>query len=143
MWNIVKEKDKPSKTKLLIAGHDFKFAVELIKYFEELNSFEIKIDKWNGHNSHNLRKSKKLLDWADIIFCEWCLGNAVWYSKNNNKNKKLILKDGKKTQFSKTGKFGVGVKFAVYVPACLASSPGRISLTAVWISREVTVGFLL
>ena len=27
--------------------------------------------------------------------------------------------------------------------ACLASSPGRISLTAVWISREVTVGFLL
>ena len=27
--------------------------------------------------------------------------------------------------------------------ACLASSPGRMSLTAVWISREVTVGFLL
>ncbi|OUS46944.1 histone-fold-containing protein, partial [Ostreococcus tauri] len=27
--------------------------------------------------------------------------------------------------------------------ACLASSPGRMSRTAVWISREVTVGFLL
>ena len=27
--------------------------------------------------------------------------------------------------------------------ACLASSPGRIRRTAVWISREVTVGFLL
>jgi glycosyltransferase involved in cell wall biosynthesis len=92
MWKIVKEKDKPSKTKLLIAGHDFKFAVELIKYFEELNSFEIKIDKWNGHNSHNLRISKKLLDWADIIFCEWCLGNAVWYSKNKNKNQKLYIR---------------------------------------------------
>tara|TARA_B110000046_G_scaffold106358_1_gene113779 strand:- start:4646 stop:6829 length:2184 start_codon:yes stop_codon:yes gene_type:complete len=92
MWNIVKEKDKPSKTKLLITGHDFKFAVELIKYFEELNSFEIKIDKWNGHNSHNLRISKKLLDWADIIFCEWCLGNAVWYSKNKNKNQKLYIR---------------------------------------------------
>ena len=27
--------------------------------------------------------------------------------------------------------------------ACLASSPGRIRRTAVWISRLVTVGFLL
>ena len=27
--------------------------------------------------------------------------------------------------------------------ACLASSPGRIRRTAVWISRDVTVGFLL
>ena len=27
--------------------------------------------------------------------------------------------------------------------ACLASSPGRMRRTAVWISREVTVGFLL
>ena len=27
--------------------------------------------------------------------------------------------------------------------ACLASSPGRMRCTAVWISREVTVGFLL
>lgn len=27
--------------------------------------------------------------------------------------------------------------------ACLASSPGKISRTAVWISREVMVGFLL
>ena len=27
--------------------------------------------------------------------------------------------------------------------ACLASSPGRTSLTEVWISRDVTVGFLL
>ena len=27
--------------------------------------------------------------------------------------------------------------------ACLASSPGKINRTAVWISRDVTVGFLL
>ena len=27
--------------------------------------------------------------------------------------------------------------------ACLASSPGRMRRTAVWISRDVTVGFLL
>ena len=27
--------------------------------------------------------------------------------------------------------------------ACLASSPGRMRRTAVWISLEVTVGFLL
>ena len=46
MWDIFKEKDKPLKSKLLIVGHDFKFAVKLINYFDELKNFDIKIDKW-------------------------------------------------------------------------------------------------
>lgn len=78
--------------KLLFAGHDLKFAKFLIDYYSNNKDFEVKIDKWNGHNLHNEDKSISLLEWADIIFCEWGLGNAVWYSKNKRKDQKLIIR---------------------------------------------------
>ncbi|MDB1953759.1 glycosyltransferase [Clostridium tertium] len=78
--------------KLLFAGHDLKFAKFLIDHYSDDKNFEVRIDNWSGHNLHNEEKSRNLLDWADIIFCEWGLGNAVWYSNNKRENQKLIIR---------------------------------------------------
>jgi glycosyltransferase involved in cell wall biosynthesis len=29
---------------------------------------------------------------ADVVFCEWCLGNAVWYSRNVKARQRLIVR---------------------------------------------------
>jgi glycosyltransferase involved in cell wall biosynthesis len=50
------------------------------------------VDKWQGHNKHNEKKSRKLLKKADIIFCEWCLGNVKWYSMNKLPNQRLVAR---------------------------------------------------
>ena len=76
---------------ILIAGHDLKFIDDLIVLFKGDNH-KILIDKWMGHNKHNESKSQELLKQADIIICEWALGNSVWYSKNRLKNQKLIIR---------------------------------------------------
>lgn len=67
--------------KLVIAGHDFKFAQHLIR---ELKSMPIalEIDQWTGHARHDEGRSRELSQWADAVFCEWTLGNAAWYSHN-------------------------------------------------------------
>lgn len=78
--------------KLLFAGHDLKFAKFLIDHYSKEDIYEVKIDKWQGHNIHNENKSRELLEWADIIFCEWGLGNAVWYSENKRVHQKLIVR---------------------------------------------------
>lgn len=78
--------------KILFAGHDLKFAKFIIEYFESKEEYSIKIDNWLGHNIHDESKSIELLEWADIIFCEWGLGNAVWYSNNKKENQKLIVR---------------------------------------------------
>jgi len=35
-------------------------------------------------------QSRQLLDKADVIVCEWCVGNAVWYSKEKRPDQKKI-----------------------------------------------------
>ncbi|MFD0618102.1 glycosyltransferase [Paenibacillus sp. GCM10027629] len=82
----------PEKIKLLFAGHDLKFIKMLIDYFDNDDGFEVKIDKWMGHDKHDEIFSRDCLEWADIIFCEWGLGNAVWYSNNKKKGQKLFVR---------------------------------------------------
>ncbi|MED1603608.1 glycosyltransferase [Alkalihalophilus marmarensis] len=77
---------------VLIAGHDLKFARLLIKKFLLNPRYEVKIDYWVGHGNHDEDKSLALLEWADVIICEWGLGNLAWYSKHKKKNQKLIAR---------------------------------------------------
>jgi glycosyltransferase involved in cell wall biosynthesis len=79
-----------SKKRLLIAGYDLKFIKPVIKYLEE--DYNIQVDEWSSHNSHNEKKSKLHLNWADIIFCEWLLGNSVWYSIRKFNHQKLLIR---------------------------------------------------
>jgi len=81
---------KQSRRRILINGYDLKFVLPLVPYLEK--QFEVKIDEWTGHDSHDENKSKELLKWADIIWCEWLLGNAVYYSQRKNKNQRLIIR---------------------------------------------------
>ncbi|MFN2744487.1 glycosyltransferase family 4 protein [Bacillus sp. z60-18] len=81
-----------NKKKLVIAGHDLKFAEDIISILEKSDNFSIKIDKWKGHNVHDEEYSRECLKWADIIFCEWGLGNAVWYSNHKLPQQKLIVR---------------------------------------------------
>ena len=31
--------------------------------------------------AHDPEQSRELVDWADVVICEWCGPNAVWYSE--------------------------------------------------------------
>lgn len=77
--------------KILIAGHDLKFIKFYIDYLNGTDH-EVRIDKWENHVGHNVQVSYELLNWADIIFCEWGLGNTIFYSQNKRENQKLIVR---------------------------------------------------
>lgn len=79
---------KPKKT-VLIAGHDLKFIKPFYPYFSNAN-LRILLDFWTGHNKHDEATSKRLLPQADTIFCEWTLGNAIWYGKHKLNSQKLV-----------------------------------------------------
>ncbi|MHA7221491.1 glycosyltransferase [Arthrobacter sp. RHLT1-20] len=76
---------------VLVAGHDLKFATGIISELEALGH-SVTIDKWTDHNKHDEEKSQRLLAQADVIFCEWTLGNAVWYSKNKSSHQRLVTR---------------------------------------------------
>lgn len=73
--------------RVLVAGHDLRFFAPIMR---ELGSqFEFLVDDWQGHSTHDKRKSQALLQHADVIFCEWCLGNIEWYSRHKREHQRL------------------------------------------------------
>lgn len=116
-WSFKKE-----PIKIVFAGHDLKFAQMIINYFENLEEFEVKIDKFSSHEKHDVNYSRECVDWADIIFCEWGLGNVVWYSNNKKENQILITRlhfQEKDLKFLRMVDFKKVDKFIVITPYML------------------------
>ncbi|RDW22224.1 hypothetical protein CWR48_00520 [Oceanobacillus arenosus] len=86
LWNFNQEKET-----ILFAGHDFKFLKDYIAFCER-SQLNVLIDKWSSHNVHNLEESQQLMQKADAIFCEWGLGNAVFYSNHRLPGQQLFIR---------------------------------------------------
>ncbi|MEX3611029.1 glycosyltransferase [Rothia sp. LK2588] len=89
--SIESDLSKLATKTILIAGHDLKFANGIIHELHGL-AREVLVDEWENHAHHDEKKSLELLNRADIVFCEWGLGNAVWYSKKIQPHQKLYVR---------------------------------------------------
>jgi glycosyltransferase involved in cell wall biosynthesis len=77
--------------RVVIAGHDLKFFNSLIQYFERQPDLEVRIDQWAALGEHDESQSRELAEWADVIICEWCGPNAVWYSRHKRRSARLLV----------------------------------------------------
>lgn len=80
------------KKKVLIASHDNKFFTKVISNLINDNNLEVKFDNWSTTLKHDLKKSQELLNWADIILCEWAVGAAVFYSQNKLPHQAVLVR---------------------------------------------------
>lgn len=78
--------------KILFAGHDFKFLTPLLQHFEGLRGWQVLQHRYSGHVPPATGTETQLLADADVIFCEWCLGNAEWYSRHKQPNQRLVIR---------------------------------------------------
>lgn len=88
---IVESLPRKQEKVILLAGHDLKFFTHLEAAFKA-KGYRVLVDKWQGHNKHDQTRSRSLLKQADVVICEWCLGNAVWYSNNITESKALHIR---------------------------------------------------
>nr|WP_118854838.1 glycosyltransferase [Corynebacterium sp. HMSC059E07] len=77
--------------KVVIAGHDLKFAQGILAALHDAGA-EVLIDHWESHSKHDEAHSLELLKQADVVLCEWGLGNAVWYSQNVREDQRLVVR---------------------------------------------------
>lgn len=89
--SLIKAKDG-RRRKILFNGHDLKFLRNIMRHFSDHRLYEIRVDDWKGHDIFDEEQSEKLLKWADIIFCEWCLGNARYFSERKRSNQQLFIR---------------------------------------------------
>lgn len=77
--------------RVLIAGHDLKFVGPIREAIASTGAI-LTEDVWQNHTEHDEAASRAALEEADVILCEWCLGNAVWYSRNKRPDQRLIVR---------------------------------------------------
>ncbi|MET0304824.1 MAG: glycosyltransferase [Solirubrobacterales bacterium] len=78
-------------TRLLLAGHSLSFAAGLARRASNGGAV-VREDRWQTHGAHSEEASLAALAWADVVHCEWCLGNAVWYSRNKRPGQRLVVR---------------------------------------------------
>ena len=78
-------------TRVLIAGHDLKFTAPIREAIAAAGA-EVVEDLWSNHTEHDEPASRAALAEADTILCEWCLGNAAWYSRNKRPGQRLVVR---------------------------------------------------
>ncbi|MGW9552013.1 glycosyltransferase family 4 protein [Citricoccus zhacaiensis] len=77
--------------RVVIAGHDLKFAEALADHLRG-DGHEVHMDRWAGHARHDPEASRQSAAWADVVLCEWALGNAVWYSCHAPRHLRLVTR---------------------------------------------------
>ncbi len=80
------------KLRVVIAGHDLKFSRQLIDYFRLQPDLEVRVDHWASLGEHDEARSRELAEWADVIVCEWCTPNAVWYSRHKPRSARMLVR---------------------------------------------------
>lgn len=80
------------RTKVLLAAHDLKFAGELVDMLQADPDVELRIDQWETLHEHDESASQQLLDWADVVVCEWAGPNAVWFSQRVRPDQRLVVR---------------------------------------------------
>ncbi|MER7073744.1 glycosyltransferase [Terrabacter sp. NPDC000476] len=76
---------------VVVAGHDLKFARSTIAALEAAGA-EVLLDEWLSHSEHDEERSRSLVARADVVLCEWGLGNAVWYSRHVRPDQRLVVR---------------------------------------------------
>ena len=76
---------------ICFAGHDFKFVDPYMSSLKKKGCLVIR-DQWNWGASPDRGRSRHCFEQAEILFCEWGLANALWYSKWNARKKPLYVR---------------------------------------------------
>ena len=80
------------KLKVVVAGHDLKFFTPLLDYLRLQPGLEVRLDQWAALGKHDAEVSRELAGWADVVVCEWCGPNAVWYSRHKRRGSRLLVR---------------------------------------------------
>ena len=78
--------------RVLVAGHDLKFFTPLMDYLRLQPDLEVRLDQWAALGKHDPDVSRELAGWADVVVCEWCGPNAIWYSRHKRRGSRLLVR---------------------------------------------------
>lgn len=94
-----------SEPRMLLAAHDPKF---IHPYVSDLKrrGYPVNSEKWQWGGKGPAFGTTAPLTQGDMVFCEWGLANAVWYSNNKRPGTKLYVRVHRQEIAPRAAKFG-------------------------------------
>jgi glycosyltransferase involved in cell wall biosynthesis len=89
---VPKRAPASSLLRVVVAGHDLKFFTPLLEDLRMQPGLEVRCDQWAALGKHDPAASQELAAWADVVICEWCGPNAVWYSRHKRRGSRLLVR---------------------------------------------------
>ncbi len=77
---------------ILVAGNDSKYFSLLQPKLEETGKYVLLFDTWRKPCHRDVRLIKRLLEYTDIIICEWCLDKVQWFSRHKRPRQMLVVR---------------------------------------------------
>jgi glycosyltransferase involved in cell wall biosynthesis len=81
-----------ARLRVAVAGHDLKFFGPILEYLGSVPGLDVRVDHWAGLGRHSAEASTAIARWADVVICEWCGPNAIWYSRHKRRGSRLIVR---------------------------------------------------
>ncbi|WP_243742563.1 glycosyltransferase family 1 protein [Actinorugispora endophytica] len=78
--------------KVVVAGHELKYLTRLVEHLDALPGIEVRVDEWEGLRTHDQYRSRELAAWADVVVCEWCGPNALFYARHKRDGQRLLVR---------------------------------------------------
>ena len=78
--------------RVCVASHDLKFFSRLLDHLRAVPGIEVRLDAWSSLSTHDEQVSREMVQWADVIICEWAGPNLVWYSRHKRADQRLIVR---------------------------------------------------
>ena len=78
--------------RVVVAGHTLHFLSGVIDHFRALPEVELRVDHTVSFARHDEAASKELVDWANVVICEWCSPTAIWYSHHKRLGQRLVVR---------------------------------------------------
>ena len=80
------------KLRVVVAGYDLKFIDGVMRKLAMLDECELRVDEWAKLDAPRGKPDFAARNWADVVICEWCGANAVWYSRHKRRGQRLIVR---------------------------------------------------
>ena len=82
---------RTTQPRVLVAGHQLAFFGP-VRSALDVAGWEVREDRWTQHARHDAERSRALAADAEVVLCEWCLGNAVWYAARRRPGQRLLVR---------------------------------------------------
>lgn len=116
---------------VLFAGHDLKF-IDVYASHLKASGQRVLRDIWEWGRCRDEGASRNLSEQADVVFCEWGLANAAWYSKQLPAGKRLIIRIHAQEVRERARRFGAEIDASRVDCFVFVSEEIRIKALELW-----------